>query len=76
MYGQKYYHFRLNIDNDELMRVYTGSAKRLRVRTAEGPVVDLDANHLRQFTTRSGIFGDFRLVVTMQNKFVKIERLA
>lgn len=76
MYGQKSFHFRLNIDNDELMRVYTGSAKRLRVKTVEGPVVDIDANHLRQFTTRLGIFGDFRLIVTMQNKFVKIERIA
>lgn len=57
------------------MRLYSGSARRLRARSLEGPVVDLDANHLRQFTTRSGINGRFRLVVTAQNKFLRLERI-
>lgn len=76
MYGQKYYHFRLNIGPDELMRVYRGSAHRLRVTTAEGLVLDLDANHLRQFTTRSGVIGDFRLVTNAENKFIRLEKLS
>ena len=45
MAGERYFHFHLNIDPDELMRVYRGAAHRLRVRSLEGPVVDLDANH-------------------------------
>ena len=57
------------------MRVYRGAAHRLRVRSVEGPVVDLDANHLRRYTTRSGVQGDFRLVISAQNKFLRLERL-
>lgn len=76
MYGQKYYHFRLNIGPDELMRVYTGAAHRLRVTCIEGLVLDLDANHLRKFTTRTGISGNFRLVTNAENKFVRLEKLS
>lgn len=76
MYGQKFYHFSLNIGPDELMRVYRGSVHRLRVTTVEGVVLDLDANHLRQFTTRSGVLGNFRLVTNAENKFVRLEKLS
>ncbi|MCK0526552.1 MULTISPECIES: DUF2835 family protein [unclassified Anaerobiospirillum] len=75
MSGERYYHFNLNIDPEELMRLYRGSVHRLRARSLEGVVVDLDANHLRSFTTRSGIQGRFRLVVTAQNKFIRLERI-
>ena len=75
MAGERYFHFHLNIDPDELMRVYRGAAHRLRVRSLEGPVRDLDANHLRAYTTRSGIQGDFRLVISAQNKFLRLERI-
>lgn len=73
--AERYYHFYLNIDIDELMRVYRGSAHRLRVRSMEGPVVDLDANHLRSFTTRTGISGSFVLVVNENNKFIRLDRV-
>jgi len=57
------------------MRVYRGSAHRLRVRAMEGPIIDLDANHLRRFTTRSGIQGNFVLVVNENNKFLRLEQI-
>ena len=72
--AERYYHFYLNIDPDELMRVYRGAAHRVRVRSLEGPVIDLDANHLRRFTTRSGVQGSFVLVVNENNKFLRLER--
>ena len=75
MAGERYYHFYLNISTDDLMRVYTGSAQRLRVRSDEGPVIDIDANHLRSYTTRSGITGHFRLVISESNKFLRLERI-
>ena len=75
MAGERYYHFYLSIDPQELMRLYSGAAKRLRVRSAEGPMLDLDVNHLRSFTTHSGVSGRFRLVVTEQNKFIRLERI-
>lgn len=75
MANERYYHFILNIDTEELMRVYRGSAHRLRVRSVEGAVIDIDANHLRSFTTRSGVQGRFRLVVSETNKFLRLERI-
>lgn len=73
--AERYYHFYLNIDTDELMRVYRGSAHRLRVQSREGSVIDIDANHLRSFTTRSGVQGSFRLVISETNKFLRLERI-
>ncbi|MCI6863091.1 MAG: DUF2835 family protein [Anaerobiospirillum succiniciproducens] len=75
MASERYYHFILNIDPEELMRVYRGSAHRLRVRSVEGSVIDIDANHLRKFTTRSGVQGRFRLAVSDTNKFLRLERI-
>ena len=45
MYGYKHYRFSLSIDRDTLLSVYQGAVKRIRVRTDEGMVVDLGANH-------------------------------
>ena len=67
MYGYKHYRFSLSIDRDTLLRI--------RVRTDEGMVVDLDANHLKEFTSEDGIHGIFELLTTQENKFVKIQRL-
>ena len=75
MYGYKHYRFSLSIDRDTLMSVYQGAVKRIRVRTDEGMVVDLDANHLKEFTSDDGIHGIFELLTTQENKFVKIQRL-
>lgn len=72
--AERYYHFYLNIDPEELLRVYRGSAHRVRVLSREGLTIDLDANHLRRFTTRSGVQGYFRLVVTEKNQFLRLER--
>ncbi len=75
MYGYNYYTFNLNIGADELLRVYQGQARRLRVRCLEGLVVDLDATHLKQFTTSNGITGSFRLITDADHKFVRLERI-
>lgn len=74
MYGYKYYHFSLNISADELKRVYAGFTHRLIARTDEGLVLELDANHLRKFTTTSGIVGRFVLQTTSSNKFVSLTK--
>lgn len=75
MYGYKHYIFSLSVDKDALLAVYKGAIKRIRVRTTEGMVLDIDADHLKQFTTQSGIYGRFDLTTTKENKFVEIKRL-
>lgn len=57
MYGYKHYRFSLSVDRDTLLSVYQGAVKRVRVRTDGGMVVDLDANHLKEFTSEDGIHG-------------------
>ncbi len=75
MYGLKKFHFALRIPREELMRVYTGSAQHLVVRCEEGVTLQLDASHLRSFTTLSGIYGRFELVVNAENRFVSLKQI-
>ena len=72
MFGQNHYRFSLSISKETLLSIYQGTFKRVRVRTFEGLVIDIDANHLKQFTTQNGIHGTFELVTTSSNKFVKL----
>lgn len=76
MYGYRYYKFSLSISSEQLLDVYSGSIRRIRVRTDEGLVLDIDADHLRKFTTRSGISGRFQLTTTQDNKFVSLEEIS
>lgn len=75
MYGYRYYRFSLDIGPEELLSVYSGAIRRIRVRTDGGLVVDLDADHLRSFTSPDGIRGVFNLVTTQDNGFVRLERI-
>lgn len=72
MYGQNHYRFSLSMSKETLLSLYKGAFQRVRVRTFEGLVLDIDANHLKQFTTENGIHGTFELITTSSNKFVKL----
>lgn len=75
MYGYRHYRFSMQLGRDELLAVYGGAIRRIRVRTDEGLVLDIDAEHLKRFTTNDGISGYFELTVTPENKFVSLEKL-
>ena len=49
---------------------------RGRIRAYDGTVLELDANRLKMFTTNEGIYGEFELVTTMENKFVELRQLS
>ena len=72
MFGENRYRFSLSMSNQTLLSLYKGAFQRVRVRTFEGLVIDIDANHLKKFTTEDGIHGIFELVTTSSNKFVKL----
>lgn len=63
------------VTKEQLLNVYAGATKRFRVRCVEGLVLDIDAKHLRQFTTEDGIYGIFELTTTSDNKFLKITKI-
>ena len=75
MFGNNTYKFSLSLDKESLLAIYKGTIQRVRVQTYEGLVIDLDANHLKRFTTENGISGFFELVTTKDNKFVKIRKI-
>lgn len=55
--------------------VYRGAVQKLRVRTDNDIILELDANHLRKFATNQGIDGRFRLITNQENKFVRLEQI-
>ena len=75
MFGYKYYRFSLALSKDDLLSIYQGVIKKVRVRTDKGLVLELDANHLKKFTTQEGISGNFELATTQDNKFVEIKKI-
>ncbi len=75
MFGQRKFRFGLSISQEQLLAVYSGAIRRFRIRTDEGLVLDIDAEHLKKFTTQSGIYGRFQLTVTSDNKFVSLDRI-
>ena len=75
MYEQHRYRFNVSIDKDTLLAIYKGVIQRVRVRTFEGLIVDIDANHLKKYTTEDGIRGTFELVTSEDNRFIKLLKL-
>lgn len=67
--------FRLAIDRDELMRYYSGSARRVRARAEDGRVVDFDARHLRRVLDARGVHGRFEITSDHEGRFVEIRRI-
>ncbi len=63
----------LNIDADEFLRVYQGSARDVVTRADDGRTLRFPAAILRRFVTREGIVGRFRIQFDGQGRFVDIQ---
>jgi len=75
LFGQNTYRFSMNVDRETLLAVYEGTIRRIRVKTDEGLVLDIDAQHLKAFTTPDGIYGRFELKTSKENKFIGISKI-
>ncbi|GAA58963.1 hypothetical protein P20652_0822 [Pseudoalteromonas sp. BSi20652] len=58
------------------MDYYHGRFSSVQVVEDGGKTVRFSANHLRPFITSLGIRGRFRMLLTLENKFIRIERVA
>lgn len=67
--------FYLNISRDKYLRYYQGSARSVSVRSVDGRRIQFPAEHLRQFVTHEGVYGEFVLVFDSNNKFVGLKRI-
>ncbi|MCU7800949.1 MAG: DUF2835 domain-containing protein [gamma proteobacterium symbiont of Lucinoma myriamae] len=68
--------FRLEISAQEYLRYYQGEVETVRVRTADGRVIDFPANALQKHISQDGISGSFRLVFDDNNKMIDMERVS
>ncbi|MBQ9275604.1 MAG: DUF2835 domain-containing protein [Succinivibrio sp.] len=75
MYGYSNFYFSISMSKEQLLAVYSGSIRRVRVRTESGMVLDIDAEHLKNFTTMDGIHGRFKLTVDSRNRFVSLNKI-
>lgn len=65
----------LNIDADEFLRVYQGSARDVVARADDGRTLRFPAAILRRFVTREGIVGRFRIDFDEDGRFADIRAL-
>ncbi|WP_033017172.1 DUF2835 domain-containing protein [Pseudoalteromonas sp. BSi20652] len=70
------YYFSLRLSYNECMDYYHGRFSSVQVVEDGGKTVRFSANHLRPFITSLGIRGRFRMLLTLENKFIRIERVA
>lgn len=63
------------ISPDEYQRWYQGSAQNVRAYTVDGRSVIFPATILRQFVTRRGIEGRFKISFDRENRFKSIEKI-
>ena len=65
----------LVIPSDEYKQYYSGTAKHVIAKAADGRNVQFPANVLRPFLTHMGIHGEFILVFDDNFKFIDIRRV-
>jgi hypothetical protein len=65
---------RLNIDSEELLKLYRGSAREVVARSLDGQNVRFPAEVLKPFVTHNGVQGQFALVVDASNKLIDLRR--
>lgn len=58
------------------MAYYQGHYNHIQVMSENGVTIRLDAQKLRPFITSLGINGRFRLILSLQNKFIGLEKVS
>ena len=67
--------FDISIAAQDYLRVYQGTANRVRVRSHDGRTISLPARHLQPFLTRDGISGSFIMEFNAQGQLLSLRRL-
>ncbi|MCF7499335.1 MULTISPECIES: DUF2835 domain-containing protein [Pseudoalteromonas] len=70
------YYFSLYLSYSKCLDYYHGKYKSVQVTEDGGKTVRFDAEHLRPFISSIGIRGRFRLILTEQNRFLKLEKVS
>ena len=70
------YYFALYLSYAECLDYYHGKYKSVRVTEDGGKIVRFDARYLRPHISSLGIRGRFRLTLTDENQFIKLEKVS
>mgnify|MGYP000952869083 FL=1 len=70
------YYFSLKLSYNDCMDYYHGRFSSLQVVEDGGKTIRFSAHHLRPYISSLGIRGRFRMLLTPENKFIRIERVA
>lgn len=65
----------LAINTQEFARLYRGHARDVICTARDGRTVQFPANVLRQFLTHTGVYGEFKIFFSADNKFSSIEKI-
>ncbi len=74
--SRQHFYFRLQIDHQQLLRYYQGTASQVQVNSECGRRLQFPAMRLRPFLTRNGISGRFQLTVDADNRFVQLKKIS
>lgn len=72
----KEYYFLLNLTYNQCMDYYDGKYTSVQVTEDGGKTVRFAAHHLRPFISSLGVRGRFRLLLTVENQFIRLERVS
>lgn len=67
--------FRLDIDAEDYLAYYRGSAREVLVRAEDGRRVRFPASALQPFVTRDGVHGRFELRFDAGHRLLGLQRL-
>lgn len=73
---QQHFYFRLQIDSQQILRYYQGTASNVRVTCECGRKLQFPAMRLRPFLTQGGISGRFQLTVDSENRFLQLQQIS
>ncbi|MDA9556093.1 DUF2835 domain-containing protein [Vibrio sp.] len=71
----KLFEFSVSISYQQFLSYYKGVASSVVVTSNEGVRLQIPASRLSPFLSQTGIHGRFQMIVTAQNKFVRIDRI-
>lgn len=69
---KQYFYFSVQINQQDYLRYYQGTARSVRVMSECGKNLRFPASRLRPFLTHTGISGRFRLTTDTDNRFVEM----
>jgi len=72
---EQQYYFNLQINQQQFLRYYQGSASSVQVISECGKQLQFPAIRLRPFLSQTGILGRFRLTTDSNNRFIDLQQL-